>query len=123
MMAKVIPEGEILNINGKYYKYVNEVRKDSCIGCYFMGSPRCKISVLLSELQMNCADGIFKVHSESVPHDILSDSHEKYISSSVIIDSICNNDICPYYKDDLSCNKLKYCIIRKLNINIDLNNG
>ena len=112
MMAKVIPEGEILNINGKYYKYVNEVRKDSCIGCFFMGSPRCKISVLLSELQMNCADGIFKVHSESVPHDILSDSHEKYISSSVIIDSICNNDICPYYKENLSCESLNTCLYK-----------
>lgn len=122
-MTKFIPKGEILNINGKYYKYVDEVHKDSCIECTFKGSSRCKISGLLHELQTNCADGIFKVLSESVPHDILSGSLEKYISSSVIIDSICSNDICPYYKDDLSCNKLKYCIIRKLNINIDLNNG
>lgn len=78
----------------------HETSYESCNGCYFDNEIPCSISNVLK-----CYD-----------YDIIFKLDDSFTKSSAIRKSICNEDICPYYKDE--CNKYEesddLCLLRRI---------
>lgn len=86
-----------------YLKLVYK-ESDTCEGCVFEfdsdldGHP-CPTNFL------SCDHRIY------IKLDHIKDSDPTYISISAIKDALCNDDICAYYKSDLSCKGSNLCLI------------
>lgn len=92
----ISPNGSAINLIVS-----EEMNRESCKGCYFdKGSLSCSASNGLK-----CYD-----------YDIIFRLDDSFIKFSAIRKSICNEDICPYYKDE--CNKYEendgLCLLRRI---------
>lgn len=78
-----------------------EINYESCNGCYFdKGILSCS------------ASNVLKCYN----YDIIFKLDDSFTKSSAIRKSICNEDICPYYKDE--CNRYEesddLCLLRRI---------
>lgn len=92
----ISPNGSAINLIVS-----EEMNCESCKGCYFdKGSLSCSASNVLK-----CYD-----------YDIIFKLDDSFTKSSAIRKSICNEDICPYYKDE--CNRYEesddLCLLRRI---------
>lgn len=85
--------------NKEFVKYP-ESKNGCCYGCYFYREVGCYLTIKSYNIDDFCSAGSILVPRAG------------RISIEVVRSKLCNNDICPYYKENLSCESLNTCLYK-----------
>lgn len=85
--------------NKEFVKYP-EFKNGCCDGCYFYREVGCYLTIKGYNVDEFCSAGYILVPRAGG------------FSIEVIRSKLCDNDICPYYKEDLSCESLNTCLYK-----------
>lgn len=91
---------KIYVIEGNEFIKYPEVSPGYCYGCYFNREDGCYLTIKNYNIDVFCSAGCILIPRAGS------------ISLEIIKSKLCNNDICPYYKEDLSCESLNTCLYK-----------